>query len=505
MHALLAALPIGLVVLAMTVLRWRAASAGLLGLAVALALAIGVFGLGTATHGDIGAGIAVGGAMAEALFIAATIVWIIFPALCIYELQARSGAFETIRGGLTRLTGDPRLLVLLVAWFFGLFMEGVAGFGTPVALAAPILVGLGVAPVQAVTLALIGHAAGVSFGAVGTPVLPQIAATGYSGVELARPAALLHAMLGGSLVIALVITVSDRKWSLQGWGWPALAALLFFGPSLALAWLTGPELPTLGAAILGGLSFAMLVARRAEAGGGQGPAAGAMARAALPYLVLLVLILATRLVGPLRESLREVAIAWSLTGGFSGRMEPLYHPGTMLLLGFAAGGVLQGRSTGELGAAMARAGRRLGPVALALVAMLGLSRIMMHADMIGALAELAAASGAFWPLLSPLIGVLGTFVTGSATASNILFTEFQQATATTLSLPAPLMHGAQNFGAAIGNIVSPHNIIAGAATVGLAGGREGEVMRATVIVCLLYAAAGGCLTYLLARTGAFAG
>lgn len=500
MHALLAALPIGLVIAAMVVFRWRAASAGMLGLATALLLAIAVFGHGTDVHRELGPGMAIGGAMVEALFITLTILWIIFPALCIYEMQARSGAFETIRSGLSRISSDPRVLALLVAWFFGLFMEGVAGFGTPVALAAPILVGLGFAPVRAVTLALIGHAAGVSFGAVGTPILPQMAASGLSGLELARPAALLHALLGGMLAAAVFMMASPDRTRPRDWLWPALAAFLFLAPFLLLAWLVGPELPTLGGAIIGGSLFALIAGRRRGGGGDRpGPAVGEMARAALPYLLLLALIVLTRLVPPVREAMRGIEIAWSLSGAFSGRMEPLYHPGTLLFLAFMLGGLLRGRSPAELGSAMAGAARRLGVVALALAAMLGLSRVLMHSGMIETLAQAAAASGALWPFLAPFIGVLGSFVTGSATSSNILFSDFQRSTATALSLPAVVLHGAQNFGAGIGNIISPHNIIAGAATVGLASGREGEVMRDTIVVCLLYAAGGGGMIYLMLR------
>lgn len=497
MYALAASLPLAIVIVAMTVLRWRAVSAGLAGLAAALLLAVTLFDLGR--DAGIAPTLAAGGAFAEALFVTATILWIIFPALCIYEMQARSGAFDTIRAGLSRLSTDPRMLVLLVAWFFALFMEGVAGFGTPVALAAPILIGLGFPPVKAVTLALIGHAAGVSFGAVGTPVIPQIAATGLSGIDLARPVALLHALLGWMLV-AFLFVLSSGDARTRGWQWPALATCCFFVPFLLLAWFVGPELPTLGGAIVGGALFALVLRRAGPGPEVAGPPARAMLQAALPYLVLLALILATRLAPPLREVLRSVTIEWSLFGSFGGRMEVLYHPGTMLFLGFAIGGLMQGRRHADLLSAMRGAGARLLPVAAALVAMLGLSRVMVHAGMIGGLAETAAASGAAWPFLAPFVGVLGTFVTGSATASNVLFSEFQQATAVTLSLPVATLQGAQNFGAAVGNIVSPHNIIAGAATVGLAAGREGEVLRATVLVCLLYVTAGGIVTALLSAT-----
>ena len=129
-------------------------------------------------------------------------------------------------------------------------------------------------------------------------------------------------------------------------------------------------------------------------------------------------------------------------------------------------------------------------MALALLAMLALSRVMVHSGMIDALAAAAARAGLLWPLAAPAVGVLGTFVTGSATASNILFSEFQVSTATALSLSPVAMLAAQGFGAAIGNVIAPHNIIAGSATVGLAA-REGDILARTAPACALYALAGG--------------
>lgn len=502
MQALLALTPILLILGLMVGMRWSAATAGLAGLAVALAVALGPFGYGSDTLSEIGPSLAVAGALAEALFVAATILWIIFPALCIYELQLRSGAFSLLRASLTRLTDDRRMLAILVAWFFALFLEGAAGFGTPVALAAPVLVGLGFAPLRALTLVLIGHAAGVSFGAIGTPVLPQIAATGLAGPELARATAVLHGTLGWILLAFVFRLASGRQGDGQtptGWLWAAGAAALFLAPFMALAIFAGPELPTLGGALVGGLAFVAILRRGAVPAGGAtpGPTASELLRAALPYLVLLALILLTRLVPAVGEALRGIDWSWTLADGFSGSMQPLYHPGTMLMIGFVAGALLQGRGAGELRGAAVQALRRLPRVVIALAAMLALARLMVHAGMIEALAGTAAgAFGEAWPWAAPAVGVLGTFVTGSATASNILLTDLQVATAEALGLSVLWLTAAQSFGAAVGNIVCPHNIVAGAATVGLVG-REGEILRRTVAPCAVYAAAGGALVFIL--------
>lgn len=499
---LLALSPVALILVLMVGLRWSAARAALAGLAIALVIALGFFGYGSsaAAPGRVGV---VGGVLAEAGFTAATILWIIFPALCIHELQLRGGAVEVLRGALTRLSPDPSMTAILVAWFFALFIEGAAGFGTPIALAAPMLVALGFQPAQAVAMALIGHAAGVSFGAVGTPILPQVAATGLAPVELSAGAGLLHGLLGWMLLVFMLRLVPPAAGTGGArWRWAGLAAVLFLLPYLALATWIGPELPTLGGALVGGLAFVAIL-RRSRSGSSAPPSADSaggrsLLLAAMPYLVLVGLILLTRLVTPLQEGLRSVELGWTLFAGtFSGNVQPLYHPGTMLMAGFLLGGLAQGRRTAEIGGAMGHAARRLIPVVVALVGMLALARLMVHAGMTEALAAAAAdLLGGSWPLFAPSIGVLGTFVTGSATASNILFTDFQAATATALGLPVLAMAGAQCFGAAVGNIVCPHNIIAGGATVGLAG-REGEVLKSTLVACLAYATAGGLLVFLL--------
>lgn len=487
MTALLAAAPLAVILLGMGLLRLSAAVAEAAGLALALGLSFAVFAPG----GDAVFPF-LRGVTAEAGHSTLTILWIILPALALYEHQKASGAIRRIRDSLTALTADRRLQAILIAWFFGLFMEGAAGFGTPVALAAPLLVGLGYAPVRAVVLALMGHAAGVSFGAVGTPVLAQVAITGLDGQQIAVATAALHALCGPILLLAMVWLADNRPLSRRDIGWTLAAALCFLLPSLGLAALAGPELPTLGGALIGAALFVALLPRA----GGAGIDMRALARDLAPYGIILALVLLTRLVGAVQDVLRGLALSWRLDGGYSGAFEPLYHPGTLLFLGLALGAVSTGRAAclpGAVGAAL----RRLAPVALALLVMLALSRAMVHSGMIDALATAAAQVGPGWPVLAPLVGVLGTFITGSATASNILFTGLQASTAAQLSLPPVGLVAAQGFGAAIGNVVAPHNIIAGAATVGLTG-REGAVLARTAAPCLIYALLGGALAFVVA-------
>ncbi|WP_370327483.1 L-lactate permease, partial [Euzebya sp.] len=227
------------------------------------------------------------------------------------------------------------------------------------------------------------------------------------------------------------------------------------------------------------------------------PAGRALALAGAPYLVLVGVVLVTRLVPPVQDALRSVSWSWTVADAFSGSVEPLYHPGTVLAVGFVAGVVANRLGRADVVAVVGYTVRKLGPVAVALLGMLGLSRLMVHAGMTDTLATAAAgAAGGLWPLLAPFVGTLGTFVTGSATASNILFTDFQVSTAQAVDLPVAAIAGGQNFGAATGNIICPHNIVAAGATVDLAGA-EGEILRQTLWVAALYAAAGGLLALLV--------
>jgi lactate permease len=370
-------------------------------------------------------------------------------------------------------------------------------------------VSLGFPPVRAVTIVLIGHATGVSFGAIGTPVFAQVSITHLPPLALAAQTALLHVVLCVVLVGAvywLAVPAGGQNGGGRARVWPIpAAALCFIVPFYGLATIVGPELPTLLGAVIGGVLFAGLLAlvrlSHPIAKNAHGVAEGhgwlELSRSLLPYGVLISLILITRLVEPVRVLAGSVVWSWDLGDQFGGQVLPLSHPGTMLFLSFVIGGIVLGERGSGLVRCASLALRRLMSVVLALLGMLALARLMVHAGMVDALAMLVAeAAGPSWPVFAPMIGVLGTFVTGSATASNILFTDFQMETADILGLPVLMMVAAQCFGAAIGNMVCPHNVIAGAATVGLEG-KEGDVLRRTTLVGVVYGVAGGGLVWLL--------
>jgi lactate permease len=491
MAELLAPLPILLLLICMTALGWSAASSGLIGAAATMALAILAFGYETD-------GISLVGPLLEAGFTAATILWIIFPALALHEVQTRSGASERIGSWLTTLSDRPEILALILAWFFALLLEGAAGFGTPVALVAPMLVTLGFSPQRSLMLALIGHAAGVSFGAVGIPMVPLLDALAVNPRELSLTIMLLHAALGWTL--ALVVFRLAMTGEIKGnWIVAPVAALFYVLPALALAWLAGPELPTLGGAMIGGVMFIALVKWKWPVGvSPPATAKDGILLAILPYALVLATILVTRTVPLFAASLQSFVLDWELAGRFAGSVKPLYHPGTMLMIALAGAVLARRGSRAVILPSLGAAARRLPLVAVALVSVLLLSRIMVHSGMIETLASVASrVLGSGWPAAVPLVGALGSFITGSATASNILFADFQVTAADASGLSPMLALAGQGFGAAIGNVIAPHNIVAGAATVGLVG-REGSVLKTTLPVCLAYASMGGLLMLALA-------
>jgi lactate permease len=458
--AWLAAAPLLAVLLTMLLLRWSAARAGLAGLLIA-ALTVETPSLALFA-----------GALAEGGFHALAIVAILWPALALHAQQERGGALQRLRERLAARAAAPALQALLLGWCVALFFEGAAGFGTPVALVAPLLVGLGLAPLQAVLLALVGHALGVCFGALGTPVAALAAVSGLEATLIARPTALLQLLLAPLLMLAFAALLRGAGMALP-WRALLLAGLGFALPSFALAWWLGPSLATLlGALCSAGLLLPLL------RGGTASAAAAGWAGALWPYALLTLLVLAAR-AWPEAAALR---LHWQWQG-FGAQLAVHSHPGLLLALATLLAARLQRLPTGLQREAWAAAGRQLLPVAAALLIMLVLSRLLLHGQQLALLQRAAVDGlGAAWPLLAPTLGALGSFVTGSATASNLLFGGLQLQTASALGLDGARLLAAQGLGAGLGNLICPHNLIAGAATVGLRGA-EGALLRRTLPIC----------------------
>jgi lactate permease len=487
-RVLLALAPLLAIVVLMLGCSWSAARAGAVTSVGALAIGLGVFGRHDTATVPAAAGIA-----AEAGFITLTIVGIIGPALGLHLMQLHTGATEHVRQILVSLHPDPRVGAVAVAWFFTLFLEGAAGFGTPIALAAPLLVTAGVPPVTALVAALAGHASGVAFGAVGTPVVAQSSVVGIPSADLAAATVWFPVVVGWMLLAAVIMALRDGRGGL--WAWGLGAGVAFFVPFAAIAMVLGPELATLGGAVLGFGAWALVVRRHRGATHVLSP--GASARAVAPYVWLIAAVLVARLWPPLRSVVERSTLEWNVDG-FGGRVRILDHPALLLAGAFVVAAVVQRSSVGTAWSRAREATIRVLPVAAAVFVMVLIARTMTQTGMTVELGAAAGGAGSMWPWFAPAVGALGTFVTGSATASNLLFSELQLEAATRAALPGVTVLGAQGFGAAVGNIACPHNIIAGAATVGVQGA-EAQVMRRTVPLAMACVVVAGAVAMVFVR------
>lgn len=472
----------------------------------------------------------------EGIGIALSILWIVLGAVVLLKVLTESGALSAMRRGFLRISPDVRVQVILIAWLFGAFLEGAAGFGTPAAVTAPLLVLLGVPPIGAVVLALIADSSPVSFGAVGTPVLVGLAQG--LGAAAAPPdflqavavqAIAIDVLVGTAMPLVMVVVLTRffhpvRTWraGIQLWRFALLAGLSFTLPALGVAALLGPEFPSLVGA-LAGLAIVVPIARSRRllpaeplslAGTEPGTAAGTggsmpLARAWAPYLLLTALLVVTRIDElPWKELLQEATIEWNgiLGTDIDFSVAPLYLPGTLFLLTALLALPLHRLSLARAGGALRASGAVIAGSALALGAAVPMVRIFIHSGVNEAglpsmpltLAAAAAESvGSGWPLLAPFIGAFGAFLSGSATFSNMMFAELQASAAERAAIPEKLVLAAQMLGANAGNMISVLNVVAAAAVVGLLR-QEGIIIRYTLAPMLYYCLASGAIALALA-------
>jgi lactate permease len=456
------------------------------------------------------------------------------------------------------ISRDRRVQIIIIAWLMGSFLEGAAGFGTPAAVAAPLLVGMGFPPLIAAAATLIADSASVTFGAVGVPIWG-----GFEMIQTVRAwpvslesgalafqqflqattlsAAAIHFAIGTfvPLVIVAVMTRVSRGTVRDGlsiWPLAVLGGLCFTIPQFLIAALVGPELPSLLGGLLGLAIFVPLVRRgvltpRAawdfpsrdtwpdtwegsiQAGGEKenGDSAISPFRAWFPYILIGALLLVSRLevigLAPLLKSWR-IGYAGILGTSIGKFITPLYNPGIFpFLLAALLIPPLHRMQWREAGRAVGETIRMIRPAAIALVFTLGMVYIMMNSgegsNRDGMLIVLAGAAadtaGRAWLFFAPLVGALGTFISGSNTVSNIMFGPLQFGTAAQAGLSHSMTLALQAVGGAAGNMICIHNVVAALTTVGLVG-KEGIVIRMNALVCLSYAVLAGILGWILSVT-----
>ena len=496
---LLALSPVLTVLLLMVGLGWGGSRAGLAGLSVALALTLTAFG------GDAHLVIV---AIGKAILLAVDVLYIVWMALFFYNVTNEAGTVAVLGSSLQRLTADPAAQSLLISWVFVSLLQGVGGFGVPVAVVAPLLVGLGYSATQSVIMASLGHGWAVTFGSLGTSFVALTAVTGLPGEVLAHDAAVilgLACLLSG----ALVAYVS------AGWSGflRSLPMLIFVGAVMGSTqwWFATNGMWTLGstsgalAGALAGVIFVLSPFHRGRARKDkerQLDGSRSLPLALAAYLILLLLAFATNLIEPLESvadaiALRiafpavETATGWQVPSELGRAISIFGHAGAIL---FYAGGIafLLYRRAGyfERAGAWRRIWTKVRRSALkstiSILALVAMASLMTHTGMTQMIARGISEtfSASVYPFFAPYIGALGAFMTGSNTNSNVVFGALQQQTAVLLSLSAPIVLAGQTAGASLGSVLAPAKIIVGCSTVGL-GGQEGPVIRRMLVLGLI--------------------
>jgi lactate permease len=542
MFSILALLPIAVVGLFLVGLRWPASKAMPLSYLSAVLLAFFYWQI---------SGAQIAAASVRGVMICLQLLFIIFGAILLLNTLRESGGLATIRNGFTSITPDRRVQVIIIAWLFGAFIEGSAGFGTPAAVCVPLLVGLGFPPMAAVVAGMMIQSTPVSFGAVGTPILvgvntglggaPQVEAfTAAGGLtqaglvdSIGGNVAAIHAV-PGTLIPLLVVCFMTRffganrsfKEGLQIWKFAVFSAFAMTIPYVIIARSLGPEFPTLLGSLIG-LAIVIPAAKRGfllpkDSAWDFPPREGWLAewqsdtnlqtqepttnltlfKAWLPYLLIAALLVMTRLPSlGIKPLLTGVAFGSSgLFGTEVGfKLQPLYLPGSIFLLVSVATIFLHRMPTGGFGRALSQSGRMIVSASAALIFAVPMVQVFINStggdaglesmpvELAGGVANLA---GNAWPFFAPFIGGIGAFVAGSNTISNMMFSLFQFEVAQRIHAAPQIIVALQAVGGAAGNVICVHNVVAASAVVGMVG-REGDVIRKTVLVFLYYATVVG--------------
>jgi len=493
----------------------------------------------------------------QGLVITLGLLWIIFGAILLLNTLKHSGAIMVIRAGFTTISPDRRIQAIIIAWLFGCFIEGASGFGTPAAIAAPLLVAIGFPAMAAVLMGMLVQSTPVSFGAVGTPIIvgvntgldtatlgAQLAANGSSWDAylqlITTQVASIHAIVGTFMPLIMVIMLvrffgKDKSWRAV---FEVLPFALFAGLSVTIPYaltgiFLGPEFP----ALLGGLVGLAIVTTAARKGFLIPKTTWDFAdrkdwpqewlgsiemkldeltarpmssfRAWSPYLLVAVLLVVSRVFPEVTALFKSVSVSFgSLLGeaDIGAGIQPLYLPGGILVMVVLATFFLHRMKVKELGQAVKESGSVLLSAGFVLLFTVPMVRILINSGVNAAdlpsmpilMARYVADTvGGIYPLVAPSIGALGAFLAGSNTVSNMMFSQFQFGVAANLGLSTALMVSIQAIGAAAGNMVAIHNVVAASATVGLLG-REGATLRRTVWPTLYYVLMTGIIALIAA-------
>jgi lactate permease len=547
--ALLALLPILLVFILLVLLRWPATKAMPVAFLVTCILAFCIWKVPP---------VQIAAASIDGLVTAASIMYIVVGAIILLNLLQESGAVSAIRRSMYLISPDRRVQAIIIAFFFGSFIEGAAGFGTPAAVAAPLLVAIGFPAMGAVMITLIIQSTPVSFGAVGTPILIGVNAgltgqpevLGYlqtQNIELASylkvvggHVAIIHGIAGTLIPLVLVLMMTrffgpKRSWKdgLSILPFALLAGLCFTIPYTLTGVFIGPEFPTLAGSLIGlaiiiplakkGVLLpkdtwdfspkitwpdawkGQIVSKRAETNKEM-----AISRAWLPYLLVAVLLLLSRLWEPIKTILASFTLEWTeiFRTSISTSFQPFYLPGFLFFIVSFLTFFIHKIPKHMAKKAVKRSLTTLIAPAVALGFAVPMVKVFINSSVPGGMEKMpvvlasgvAAFAGQSWTVFSAVIGALGAFIAGSNTFSNMMFSLFQFTTALKIGLIPGIIVALQAVGGAAGNMICIHNVVAASAVVGLVG-KEGLIIRKTLLPMIYYLIVAALAGFLLLKVG----
>lgn len=504
---ILAFTPIGVVLVLMIRFNWGGGRAGAAGWFTALAVAVAAFG----AHTEL-----LAYSQAKAALLSLNVLYIIWPALLLYNVVQEAGAIASIGDGIRRFSSDKAIQLIVFGWIFSSFLQGVAGYGVPIAVVAPLLLGLGFSPVVSVAVPAIGHCWSVTFGSMGASFQALMAVSGFDYAYLAPACALLLGLATFLCGIGAVHVYGGARMVRHSLPALAVVGMAMAGTQYVLAVSGMWTLGGVGGSLAGMLAVVAVARLPRYTGGPQStpPASGLPLGWALSgYLILIVIVFAGVLVPPVQAALGQVKLnlvfpqirslaGWTVPAGSGKALNLFGHGGALLTYAaLASYGLYRARGAyrpGAWGRIWSRSVNSGVPTSLGIVTMVGFAMIMDHCGMNHLLARgIGAVFGGVYPFVAAWIGLLGAFMTGSNTNSNVVFGVLQKEAAELTGVAAALILAAQTTGGALGSMIAPAKIIVGCSTVGLSG-KEGPVLRATLVYGLAITAVIGLATLAVA-------
>lgn len=445
------------------------------------------------------------------------IIIVILAALFVYNLTVETGAMEKIKAMLASVSTDKRVLMLLIAFGFGNFMEGMAGFGTAVAIPAGILVGLGFNPLLAVVSCLVINSTPTAFGSVGVPVNTMANITGLNVVHIASYTALIQIVVQFIIPFVAVIIIGQGTKALKGLiPFTIIADLAFIIPEYLTATLIGPDLADIIGAIVSMLVMILCAFKLPmkkidefqveDAGNGlEGLTFGEAFKSWSPFIFVFIFLLGTSKIVPfIHDPLASINSPIQFYAGKNPATLTFYWintPGVLILLAGLIGGAIQGASFGTMMKVLGNTVKTNVKTIITICSVLAVAKIMGYSGMIGDIAKiLVAVTGVYFPLISPLIGTIGGFVTGSGTSTTALFGALQVHTAEAIGANQTWLAAGNLMGAGLGKMICPQSIAIGTAAVGLSGA-ESKILSAAVKYTVLFAVIGGIVCFVFPMLG----